>query len=189
MSISKRTRFEVFKRDGFRCTYCGATPTDGPLHVDHVEPKAGGGLDEIDNLTTACGNCNLGKSDVPLEQRRPQREATEEQKEHAEQIREYLAVQREIRKAQDMVVAAVEDHWRQELGATPRILGGNLRGALKDFTVEELMEAIDIAASRFGPYGDRKEPTLNDWEWRAYVQAVKYWHGILRRWRTERRPK
>lgn len=23
--VSKRTRFEVFKRDGFTCRYCGAT--------------------------------------------------------------------------------------------------------------------------------------------------------------------
>lgn len=32
-SISKKVRFEVFKRDGFSCQYCGATPPGALLHV------------------------------------------------------------------------------------------------------------------------------------------------------------
>lgn len=67
MAISTRTRFEVFKRDGFRCRYCGATAAENELHVDHVHPVAEGGGDEPGNLVTACRDCNLGKSDVPLE--------------------------------------------------------------------------------------------------------------------------
>jgi hypothetical protein len=51
-------RLRVFVRDGFACTYCGAT-TD--LHCDHVFPRARGGLDVESNLTTACGPCNLSK--------------------------------------------------------------------------------------------------------------------------------
>lgn len=66
MAISKRTRFEVFKRDGFTCAYCGAHPPDVLLHCDHINPVAGGGDNDIDNLITACQACNLGKSHVPL---------------------------------------------------------------------------------------------------------------------------
>src|SRR5262249_12475071 len=29
-------RFEVFRRDDFRCTYCGRKPPEVVLHVDHV---------------------------------------------------------------------------------------------------------------------------------------------------------
>lgn len=65
-SISKRTRFEVFKRDGFVCAYCGAHPPDTLLHCDHINPVAAGGDNDIDNLITACQACNLGKSDVLL---------------------------------------------------------------------------------------------------------------------------
>lgn len=61
-AISKKTRFEVFKRDGFVCQYCGAHPPSVILHVDHIQAVANGGLNEMDNYITACESCNLGKS-------------------------------------------------------------------------------------------------------------------------------
>lgn len=60
-AISKRVRFEVFKRDAFACVYCSAHPPAVILHVDHVHPVAEGGANDIDNLVTACAPCNLGK--------------------------------------------------------------------------------------------------------------------------------
>jgi hypothetical protein len=59
--ISKKTRFEVFKRDGFRCQYCGAHPPGVLLHVDHIKAVAAGGVNDMDNYVTACEPCNLGK--------------------------------------------------------------------------------------------------------------------------------
>lgn len=69
-AISKKMRFEVFKRDSFKCQYCGAAPPRVILHVDHINPVKDGGKNDIDNLVTACEPCNLGKgarqlSDVP----------------------------------------------------------------------------------------------------------------------------
>lgn len=61
--LSTQTRFEVLQRDGFRCRYCGNGPEDVRLHVDHVHPKSKGGSDELDNLVTACSDCNVGKLD------------------------------------------------------------------------------------------------------------------------------
>lgn len=66
MSLSKKLRFEVFKRDGFVCGYCGAHPPDVILEVDHITAVAAGGGDDEDNLITACFNCNRGKSDRDL---------------------------------------------------------------------------------------------------------------------------
>lgn len=60
-SVSKKTRFDVFKRDSFKCQYCGSHPPSVILHVDHIKPVADGGGNEIDNLVTACESCNLGK--------------------------------------------------------------------------------------------------------------------------------
>jgi len=60
-AISKKTRFEVFKRDAFACQYCGAHPPGALLHVDHILAVAAGGTNVIDNLITACAPCNLGK--------------------------------------------------------------------------------------------------------------------------------
>lgn len=59
--ISKKTRFEVFKRDGFRCQYCGAHPPGVLLHVDHIKAVSAGGENDMDNYVTACEPCNLGK--------------------------------------------------------------------------------------------------------------------------------
>ncbi len=56
-------RFEILKRDGFRCRYCGAGRAQGAvLNVDHVKPKAAGGTDKPTNLVTACETCNGGKA-------------------------------------------------------------------------------------------------------------------------------
>lgn len=68
MSISTRTRFEVLKRDEFRCAYCGTAAEAADLHVDHIVPTSRGGTDEITNLITACSSCNLGKSNKLLDE-------------------------------------------------------------------------------------------------------------------------
>lgn len=60
-SMSKKTRFEVFKRDGFRCQYCGAHPPAVLLQVDHIKAVAAGGENDMDNYVTACVPCNQGK--------------------------------------------------------------------------------------------------------------------------------
>lgn len=55
-------RYDVLKRDGFRCQLCGATAKDGiKLHVDHIIPISKGGKTEMQNLRTLCERCNLGK--------------------------------------------------------------------------------------------------------------------------------
>jgi hypothetical protein len=60
--LAKSVRFAVLERDGFRCQYCGATPQNGALEVDHIIPVADGGSSEMDNLITSCEPCNKGKS-------------------------------------------------------------------------------------------------------------------------------
>lgn len=62
MAVSKRTRFEVLKRDNHTCRYCGATAPDAILTVDHVTPVALGGTDDPSNLVAACRDCNYGKA-------------------------------------------------------------------------------------------------------------------------------
>jgi hypothetical protein len=62
MAISRRLRFEILRRDGHTCRYCGAMAPDVKLTVDHVIPTALGGSDEPANLVTACVDCNSGKA-------------------------------------------------------------------------------------------------------------------------------
>lgn len=60
--VTKRLRYEVLRRDGFTCRYCGAKAPDVPLRVDHVIPVVLGGPDHPSNLVAACQDCNSGKT-------------------------------------------------------------------------------------------------------------------------------
>lgn len=60
--ISRRVRFEILRRDGHTCRYCGGTAPDVVLTVDHVIPVALGGSNDPSNLVTACRDCNSGKT-------------------------------------------------------------------------------------------------------------------------------
>ncbi|SDN61130.1 HNH endonuclease [Paenibacillus sp. yr247] len=63
---SIKLRFDVLKRDMFKCCICGASPAKDAsieLHLDHIIPWSKGGETEINNLQSLCSRCNLGKSD------------------------------------------------------------------------------------------------------------------------------
>src|ERR1700739_1553824 len=64
MSLSPLVRWQVFRRDGFRCGYCRAIGV--PLQGDHIIPRVAGGSDAWHNLLTACSECNLGKGAIAL---------------------------------------------------------------------------------------------------------------------------
>lgn len=62
--MTKALRYDIMKRDGFRCVLCGRSAKDGiELQVDHILPVAKGGKSVPENLRTLCADCNLGKSD------------------------------------------------------------------------------------------------------------------------------
>lgn len=66
MTVSKRLRYEVLRRDNHACRYCGGVAPDVVLTVDHVVPVALGGSDDPSNLVAACKDCNSGKSATPV---------------------------------------------------------------------------------------------------------------------------
>lgn len=58
--VSKRM---ILNRDGYTCSYCGGFGNT----VDHIKPRARGGLSTWGNLTTACKECNGKKGDLSLQ--------------------------------------------------------------------------------------------------------------------------
>ena len=65
-TISDKLRYQVLKRDNFKCCACGASPAKDPsvdLHIDHVVPWSKGGETTLENLQTLCSRCHIGKSD------------------------------------------------------------------------------------------------------------------------------
>ena len=59
------SRSLIYKRDGHKCQYCGATKG---LTIDHIIPRCRGGEDTWENLVVACSTCNTKKGDKFLEQ-------------------------------------------------------------------------------------------------------------------------
>jgi len=57
--VNNQIRKEIFERDNHTCRYCGNK--EGPFHADHVYPYSKGGETSIENLVTACANCNTKK--------------------------------------------------------------------------------------------------------------------------------
>lgn len=89
-SVSPRRRFELFKRDGFRCLYCGRTPPAVVLHADHILPIVEGGTDDMLNLVTACLECNLGKGARLLTDKPAALSTSQEaERDRFDQLREY----------------------------------------------------------------------------------------------------
>ena len=60
-SFSKSKRFRILDRDGFKCVYCGTSPRENEIHIDHKIPLCKGGTNNDDNLVASCMECNLGK--------------------------------------------------------------------------------------------------------------------------------
>ncbi len=59
------TRYNVFKRDGNACAYCGSKLN---LTLDHVIPKSKGGKTTWNNLVAACRKCNSKKGHLTPEE-------------------------------------------------------------------------------------------------------------------------
>ena len=60
----KLTSLNLFKRDEFKCWYCGRTKKqlrNEKLTKDHILPKIRGGQSEWLNVITACESCNVKK--------------------------------------------------------------------------------------------------------------------------------
>jgi hypothetical protein len=169
MSLSKKIRFEVFKRDAFKCQYCGSVPPLVVLEVDHIIPVSKGGLDEIDNLVTSCFDCNRGKSNRELTTM-PQStlEKTQQFKEKEEQYKEYQKAIAKIRKRQEAEIQSIEEVYSNYFPGwefSERFKNSSVRTFIKLLGVEKVKESMHTACSRM--YNEDK--------------ALKYFCGVC--WR------
>ena len=64
-SEPERRRERVFRRDRYRCVYCGEAHPSADLTLDHVEPRMRGGDQSEGNLVTSCRRCNADKGSAP----------------------------------------------------------------------------------------------------------------------------
>lgn len=169
MAISKKLRFEVFKRDLFKCQYCGSVPPLVVLEVDHIVPVSKKGTDDIDNLVTSCFDCNRGKSNRELSAM-PQTtaEKTAQMVEKEEQYKEYRKALNKIKKRQEKEIESVAEIYTTyfpDFVLTDRFKNGSVRMFIKMLGVERVEQSMHTACTKM--YDDNK--------------AIKYFCGIC--WR------
>jgi hypothetical protein len=148
-ALSKKTRFEVFKRDGFKCMYCGAHPPAVVLEPDHIKPVADGGTNAMDNLITACFACNRGKAANSLEAI-PQSLADKSAEviEREKQLRGYHEAMEGKRKRLDREAWELMNLWRTEQDSAPRDWMNSMRMFIEKLGYHEVREAVEIAMGK-----------------------------------------
>lgn len=151
--ITKKMRFEVFKRDSFTCQYCGRMSPDVVLEVDHIKPVSKGGKNEMLNLITSCKDCNRGKTNVELSDDtavKKQEKQLLELAERKEQIEMMLKWRDGLNALDDVMVDAVakvfSDNTKWNVSDNGRKL---IKKWLKDFSLNEVLDAAEIAINTY----------------------------------------
>lgn len=160
--ISKKVRFEVFKRDRFTCQYCGRMSPDVILEVDHIKPVADGGTNKMINLVTSCRDCNRGKGKRKLsddaELKKQQKELIDlaDKREQSEMMIKWRDELTDITAKQiksiDSSIELLTGSWLSEHGER------SIAKLIKQFSFIEVSEAVDIAFANY------KTDTDHEWE-------------------------
>lgn len=150
--ISKKMRFEVFKRDKFTCQYCGRMSPDVILEVDHIKPVAEGGTNDLINLVTSCKDCNRGKGKIELSDTsavKVQQNQLKDLSKKSEQLEMLVRWKDELLAADDKKVGIVCDYIESTYGGHVVDSGkAKIRVYLKQYSVEEVISAFDEAYLR-----------------------------------------
>lgn len=155
MPITKKIRFEVFKKDGFTCQYCGRKPPGITLEIDHIIPRKRDGKDDLENLITACFDCNRGKGARGLKISPDSiKEKAATLKERELQLKEFYKHQEKIRKRIDKDIDFLDKRWfeledKQDCCFTD-LYRRKIKHLLRTFDKYGIEEAMEIAWAKPG---------------------------------------
>ena len=152
-SISKKLRFEVFKRDAFTCQYCGRTAPDVVLEVDHINPVANGGDNDLMNLITSCYECNRGKGKRLLtdkEELKKQQEQLKRINEQREQLKMMLEWKKELMNFNDEQIDIIQEIFNSRFGCGFTDEGRKtVSKDIERYGFNEVYEAANISISQY----------------------------------------
>lgn len=154
-AISKKLRFEVFKRDKFTCQYCGRTVPDVILQIDHIVPIAKGGKNDILNLITSCRECNLGKGATELSDDsvvKKQQAQIHELAEKNEQLEMMLKWRDGLMDLRSKETEKICEYFSGKTGNKISINENGqkkIKKWLREFNIIEIMDAVDIAVDQY----------------------------------------
>ena len=161
--ISKKLRFEVFKRDSFRCQYCGRSAPDVILEVDHIVPVAKGGKNDVMNLITSCRDCNRGKGKKMLTENEvmaKQKAQLDELNERREQMEMMIKWRTDLKYIERQQVDAILERITELSGFS--CLDGDDTTILKYIKRFSFQEVYDAAEISFLRYLDKEYPATFD---------------------------
>lgn len=151
--LSKKLRFEVFKRDAFTCQYCGKKAPDAVLEVDHIKPVSKGGKDELLNLVTSCFDCNRGKRNIELSDDtavKKQQKQLQELAERKEQLDMMLEWRSSLNDLENYYVESVADVFSKRTDWDVTNSGkAEIRRWIKRFGFDEVIISCDIALDTY----------------------------------------
>lgn len=151
--ITKKLRFEVFKRDAFTCQYCGRMAPDVILEVDHINPVSNGGDNDIMNLITSCKDCNRGKGKRKLsscDEIKIQQQQLKELSQKREQLKMLIEWRKELSKLDDMQIDAVESIFSDKASVSLTETGRkNIGNFIKKYGFENVCESVEIYISQY----------------------------------------
>jgi len=154
--ITKKLRFEVFKRDYFKCQYCGLSAPDVLLEIDHINPVSKNGKNDILNLITACRDCNRGKGADLLNENetfKKQMEQMKELQEKREQLKLLVKWRKELENIEKEKIKAIEDYWCEQTDFVFSKSGiMKIKNLLKLNSIETICDAIDIAIQKYSKF-------------------------------------
>ncbi len=165
--ISKKIRFEIFKRDSFTCQYCGKSAPDAVLNIEHINPVAKGGNNDLLNLITACVDCNQGKKDRLLSDSttiEKQKKQLDELNARREQLEMMLKWKEGMKDLEQQSIDYAINYWSEKtekFNSKITDIGVQKIGIyIRKFGLNEVLKAIDVAADtyiyRFGSLADAK---------------------------------
>ncbi len=201
-ALSKRIRFEVFKRDGFKCQYCGVCAPDVLLHIDHIKPVSEGGTNELLNLVTSCAECNLGKGARELDDQsviEKQRRQLDHLNERREQMKMLVEWHAALSSLEDEKVDHICVLFAEKTGYEVNQHGrGDIEKALKQHPFQRVLQAVGDATKQYlmpasngeGYTRESAEKALSyirricgvmkDLEKKPYLKDLYYIRGIYR---------
>lgn len=161
--ISKKMRFEVFKRDGFRCQYCGRSAPDVILEVDHITPVSAGGKNSLMNLVTSCRDCNRGKGKTLLSdatEMQKQKNELDDLNERRKQLEMMAQWRSELLMQEETEVQMVDDLFKHSAGASLTAQGRkHVLRVIREFGFAAVYEAAEIAISQYCKSDDAEKLT------------------------------
>lgn len=160
-NLTKKIRFEIFKRDSFKCQYCGQEAPDVILEVDHIIPVSKGGENELMNLITSCFDCNRGKGKRKINDNdvlKKQKEQLKEINKRREQLILMMEWKKELNNLDDECIKYIDEFLSKYNRYLNDVGISNYKKMIKKYGYKNVYDALETSFNQY--YDPKDESTI-----------------------------